>query len=382
MSASAAIRRARGDCGFTAAGLNLASAGAIANDPARSIRDFLRFMAQLGTIGVVPSLIGCGSADELETDAGAEMATGGQRGGDDPSGGSDSDSGGVATGGVEDGSGGDENGGARGGAGAAGGSIGGGGSGSGATGGAMGGAGGEGGGATGGDGSGATGGIVATGGGSSGGTGNADVCPGVEPPDPGYPTCRSQADCQASESCRSDPPTGAGLCGACLPTLVECDSDASCGAGSVCVTNPDPCQCRGQGTLCVPACTEDSCLPTEACAADGHCVPRRCEEGFECPADQLCAPDRGDEHGCAWAQCDLGERTCPEGFVCDPGSSLTGCRRLLCSEGATCPDNHRCPGDGDSCTRLSCTSDAECDCGACVNGTCMDRPYLCVLLPW
>ncbi len=200
----------------------------------------------------------------------------------------------------------------------------------------------------------------------------------------GPPSCRTQADCKNGGQCMENAPTGAGLCGACFPTVRECSSDEACGADRVCVTEPtEPCQCMGPDTRCLPKCTADSCLATQVCGADGHCAPRSCEQGYSCPSGTVCAPERASGHGCAPARCDLNEMTCADGEVCDPTSALpeSHCRAKRCSEGAVCPKNLRCGGANDYCERLPCTADADCDCGACIQGTCRDRLFLCVQLP-
>ncbi len=134
--------------------------------------------------------------------------------------------------------------------------------------------------------------------------------------------CTRDADCPLGGSCWAPGDTrpyyGAGFC----PR--ECDADAACGAGQVCVAlNGGAChQCRA-------ACGSGAdCGRWEACASDGHCRPARCEdEGYACPPGATC--ERGpasDEHGCAI---------------------------------------------------VPCASDGECGCGACIEGRCALGPGRC-----
>jgi hypothetical protein len=44
-------------------------------------------------------------------------------------------------------------------------------------------------------------------------------------------------------------------------------------------------------------------------------------------------------------------------------------------EAPECGTNRRCVDGG--CQRLSCSTDAECDCGTCAEGRCYDRPGQC-----
>src|SRR5690606_22490924 len=62
-----------------------------------------------------------------------------------------------------------------------------------------------------------------SGGSESDGSGGA-VCPdgpdGNAPVE--YPACRGALDCIQGGMCLSAPPSGAGLCGACFPTTIDC----------------------------------------------------------------------------------------------------------------------------------------------------------------
>jgi hypothetical protein len=179
-------------------------------------------------------------------------------------------------------------------------------------------------------------------------------------------------------------PSGAGLCGACFATVRECTSDAACGADKICVAAPlQPCQCMGPDMHCAPKCTAESCLADQVCGADGRCAPQSCQQGYSCPSGTVCDPARATGHGCAAPRCDFNETTCADGEVCDSSITLpeSHCRPKRCSEGAVCPVNLRCGGVNDYCERLPCQADQDCDCGACIQGACRDRLFMCVQLP-
>lgn len=154
-------------------------------------------------------------------------------------------------------------------------------------------------------------------------------CDGYEPLPPELVPCRGSSECESGESCV--PPGAPPVCAICQPVPSECDGDADCGAGEVCVAVSLPCSCEPVlATLCLAACTEGSCPEGERCE-DGHCRPIHCSEGYACPANTRCETEHppvgeSDAHGC-W--------------------------------------------------RLPCASDADCDCGACVNGLCYDGPGFC-----
>jgi hypothetical protein len=235
--------------------------------------------------------------------------------------------------------------------------------------------------------SGAASGGAASGGGSSAGVLNA--CPGQPEQQGGPGSCRGQADCFGGAVCRYERPSGAGTCGACFQVPNPCSGDASCGSGMACVPAGDliDCQCPGQST-CAPVCTPDSCGEGNVCR-NGHCDIASCvTDGYSCPDGTICDPARpGDAHRCAFLSCESEGFQCPsERPLCDPAAMFAdghGCRAPTCAEGAQCPINTRCKevSSAFSCVRLSCTSDAECDCGACVERQCQDRLFVCVTLP-
>lgn len=86
-----------------------------------------------------------------------------------------------------------------------------------------------------------------------------------------------------------------------------------------------------------------------------------CQYNGDCGADQACV-----DKGCCGGKCvQMKDR-------CDAGAY-------------TCPENHDCkPTDGyadvHGCAPRECKGDAECDCGACVNGSCAKTIGYCVPL--
>ena len=73
---------------------------------------------------------------------------------------------------------------------------------------------------------------------------------------------------------------------------------------------------------------------------------------------------------------DLG---CAPGMRCldtNLGACCAGtkeCREAKCTA-TMCPQSS-------SCERITCTTDAACDCGVCVNGRCEDGPGSCLVQP-
>lgn len=233
----------------------------------------------------------------------------------------------------------------------------------------------------------------ASGGAASGGGSNAGVlkaCPGQPAQQGGPGSCRRQADCSGGALCQYERPSGAGTCGACFQVPNPCSGDASCANGMTCLPAREliDCQCPGQST-CTPACTADSCGAGNVCKGDGRCAVASCvTDEYSCPDGTICDRTRpADTHGCAWLSCENEGFQCPvERPRCEPGAMFAdghGCRALTCAEGAQCPVNTRCKeaSAASSCVRLACSSDAECDCGACVERQCQDRLFVCVTLP-
>lgn len=219
-----------------------------------------------------------------------------------------------------------------------------------------------------------TGGTAGTGGATDSGLPNA--CPGVTPLSPGTQTCRSAADCFGGAFCAHD------YVGGCPSTQHQCSADSDCiGGNAICLDGP----C---GTLCVAACTNTSCAADQVCAANGHCVPKLCTAGYTCPTDALCAPTNpaADANGCVPKSCSTDGYVCPADFTCAPSSNADphGCVAISCDAGYACPLNFDCvPSSSDlhHCQKRSCTTDAKCDCGACVFGRCEDRLFWCSYPP-
>jgi hypothetical protein len=102
--------------------------------------------------------------------------------------------------------------------------------------------------------------------------------------------CTSNAQCPGG-AC--SPGGGTVGCGACRPS--DCNIDTDCadagaqGARMVCLHYVS-CICGGNGGICSPACTADSCgtASSEICGADGHCTPKPCTADADCPRDYAC----------------------------------------------------------------------------------------------
>ncbi len=227
-------------------------------------------------------------------------------------------------------------------------------------------------GGSGGLGGGNTGGSGATnsGGGTSGGGGQTSGTPACEGTSGSVPTlsCRDVSDCGGapvkcctSGNCWPDacpiPPTN-------CPTTFDCTTNADCAPNGTCVSTIEGCP-RCEHRECVyplPACTQtpDNCGPIARCQADGTCKPLLCDDGYECPTGTRCKFDsaRADAHGC---------------------------EKIPCNDGWSCDENTRCTAPTDAaphgCTALSCSTDADCDCGFCVNSLCQSNLGVCSYPP-
>jgi hypothetical protein len=141
---------------------------------------------------------------------------------------------------------------------------------------------------------------------------------------------------------------GFGYCPGTVPTALDCRADSDCECGD-CVV----------GSICgATGCAAQ-------CGADTDCDTGMVCIGGCCP---YCAP------ACT-------STSCAEGQRCNEANGR--CERIPCDEGGpACPVNTRCTADpagtaGGSCVPLSCTIDGDCDCGACIDGRCWDRPGQC-----
>ena len=93
-----------------------------------------------------------------------------------------------------------------------------------------------------------------------------------------------------------------------------------------------------------------------------------------------------DPHGCRTARCDTDGLSCPDGSTCLPGAQADahGCVPVSCQQGYACPINERCgagPSSRHGCETLTCTRDADCDCGYCIMGHCSQALYYCAKPP-
>jgi hypothetical protein len=93
-----------------------------------------------------------------------------------------------------------------------------------------------------------------------------------------------------------------------------------------------------------------------------------------------------DTHGCAPASCSTDGYACPTGFRCAASASADahGCSDISCTDGFTCPPNYDCHPSSTAahhCDLRACNSDADCDCGACIQNTCRERLYVCSSAP-
>jgi hypothetical protein len=155
---------------------------------------------------------------------------------------------------------------------------------------------------------------------------------------------------------------------------MPCAADMQCLASGHC--QPTPC---GPGYSCT---SDQTCKPGDA-AADAHgCIPKSCTNGFMCAADQECSATAAaaDAHGCGPRQCTNGY-ACPTWYNCMAGAGADqhGCTPIPCSSTAPCGVNESCdptqPGRG--CGLRACTSDRDCDCGACVERYCRPSLWVC-----
>ena len=250
---------------------------------------------------------------------------------------------------------------------------------------------------------------TATGPGTGTGTGaGAGVCPGTDPWPEGSTTCRTAEDCAGIGECVAQPIGG---CGGCLGPPHDCAVDTDCGDMLVCEpVSGDCCGSPIEGAQCQARCPDVACPADATCGPTGHCEPTPCDGGYACPADRVCKPETtgadahgcvlqscsdghacgegthcdpsspGDPYGCAPTSCTAGY-TCPEGTACSSAAPADphGCAPIHCTEGFTCPVNTDCDPmlSGHGCADRPCDSDGDCDCGACVLGTCRARLWIC-----
>lgn len=201
----------------------------------------------------------------------------------------------------------------------------------------------------------------------------------------GLPSCREHSDCLGG-ICRLDAPNVSECINNTPTTLWSCNNDADCTVGTVCAADylsTHPCQ-TGVNTRCLPACTVESCPAGQRCRQDGHCEIVHCSDGYACPEGWTCLTENSerlpDANGCVYSRCDADGYTCPAGSRCDTQNGFTnhGCMVYDCVNESPCPLNHACDSTGTHCERKTCASDAECDCGACFAGECVDSEPFCL----
>jgi len=164
--------------------------------------------------------------------------------------------------------------------------------------------------------------------------------------------------------------------------LVSVCALASCGsggAGSDCRSSAD----CGDGLGCSGAGDPQVCgiAPREACATDLDCSPTndRCHAIFDsCSFDGIgsecraaCTADL-DCGGAGVFRCDAGACiaiTCDQGFSC---GAREVCDVTRITSNTPIYDRHH------GCFAVTCSTDAECGDGFCVNGSCQDALGTCV----
>ena len=158
--------------------------------------------------------------------------------------------------------------------------------------------------------------LLAACGGSSGGAGS---------------TCNATADCDTGLDCAG--PDDPAVCG--IAPRQECQSDTDCQVvDTYCHVIADSCSPDGVGSECRPACTGDAACGTGFRCDANHCIAIACDAGFACADREACDPSR-----------------------------ITNATPIY--------DRHH------GCFAVACTTDAICDAGACVNGTCQDGLGTC-----
>jgi hypothetical protein len=197
---------------------------------------------------------------------------------------------------------------------------------------------------------------------------------------------------------------------------LQCDetNGPQCSAGWVCDpagASPNSVGCRALPCAEFGACSDDTLYICEPTSSNGRfdgmdphgCVLRNCEEGRLCSTYQVCdftRPD-ADMAGCSFVQCDEPTGICPVvGNVCEPTSPFAdvyGCRYPNCREGQPCAAGARCDptdaaADGLGCVAPppsapvtptlsplggSCSVDANCQQGYCVQSICHASPGQC-----
>jgi len=147
--------------------------------------------------------------------------------------------------------------------------------------------------------------------------------------------CQSDDECRSGLYCRG--PNQDPACG--IPVRTDCGDDSGC-FNAVCHAVYDVCSPTGMGSACDFSCTEGrNCDGGFRCnETTGACEAVPCDEGFACPAHQVCDPSRFDaatpvfarHHGCFDVDCSS-DTACNDGERCVNGRCQEGigfCREV------------------------------------------------------
>jgi hypothetical protein len=160
---------------------------------------------------------------------------------------------------------------------------------------------------------------------------SAQPSAGARDAGPGSP-CNNDSDCTGYPGglhCAAGGFTSG--CGACMAG--NCNNDADCVAaldggsgldagvaGPVCLRIG--CVCTG---VCSAPCT--GCTDAEACAPNGHCVPKPCTTAADCPRDYACAADGTCESQPCSHDSDCGPDHCVNGTCWENAGSCVALAR-------------------------------------------------------
>ena len=145
------------------------------------------------------------------------------------------------------------------------------------------------------------------------------------------------------------------------PCMVDptcCASNADCLANTTCVDPESPPSCGGTCNNDPPTCTNDAQCSVTGGPLAAICAVRNCA----CSGQLDCAP------GCSEMN------PCHTGIACN--ATTHRCEVVACATDVECPSTFRC-GRSLSCVRKTCSGDAECGSGFCVNGLCFDGKGRC-----
>jgi hypothetical protein len=207
--------------------------------------------------------------------------------------------------------------------------------------------------------------------------------------------------------CNGDSQCDANFCSVecpCLDGQGNCDYDADCAVGLRCESNVGASYgCAASVNICVPGprrCAPDYCSTTDRCGPGSG----NCDSNAECEAGLICIPDVGTDYGCADPAvgiCDVDPNVvnggCHGGSQCDPGFCEWDCPcyegQGQCDSDADCAYLLACEVDSNNdwgCGSLAmicmfpsssnCDVDADCDdhlectIDSCVSGRCLNQP--------